>query len=74
MKTNANVMLVENYFRLLSGLGRENKIKIIAKLTNSIIEEEPDKNDIIDKLFGSFKSDKSAEEIIEEIKKGRNNN
>ncbi len=71
MKTNANSLLLESYFNLLRGLDRENKILLVAKLSNSIVEEQPDKNGVIDKLFGSFESDKTAEEIIRDIKESR---
>lgn len=69
MRTNN--ILIDNYFGLLSGLGRENKIRLIARLSNSIIEEKNNKTAIIDKFFGSFISDKTAEDLIDEIKNSR---
>ena len=69
MRTNN--ILIDNYFGLLSGLGRENKIRLIARLSNSIIEEKNNKTAIVDKLFGSFISDKTAEYLIEEINNSR---
>ena len=74
MRTNTNSTLIDSYFGLLSGLDRENKIKLIAKLSNSIIEANPNKNDSIDKFFGAFDSEKSEEEIIKEIRDSRNFN
>lgn len=71
MRTNTNSILLDSYFGLLNGLDRENKIKLIAKLSNSIIEEKHNKNDIIDMFFGAFESEKSAKEIIKEIKDSR---
>lgn len=65
---NTNNILIENYFGLLSGLGRENKIRLIARLSNSIIEDKKNKSEIVDKLFGSFISDKTDDELINEIK------
>jgi hypothetical protein len=70
MKSTASSILIDNYFGLLSSLSRENKIKLIAKLSNSIIDES-EKENVVDKFFGAFKSDKSAEEIIEEIRESR---
>lgn len=72
MRTNTNSLLIDSYFGLLSGLDRENKIKLIAKLTNSIIEIKPNRNDIIDMFFGAFESEKSDEDIIKEIRNSRN--
>lgn len=71
---NTNNILIENYFGLLSGLGRENKIRLIARLSNSIIEDKKNKSEIVDKLFGSFISDKTDDELINEIKNSRHFN
>jgi len=71
MKSNESTILIENYFGLLSSLSKENKIKLIARLSNSIIDEVADKENVIDKYFGAFKSDKSAEEIIKDIEDSR---
>ena len=71
MKSNANTILIDNYFRLLNSLSRENKIKLIAKLSNSIIDDVSENENITDKFFGAFKSEKSAEEIIKEIRESR---
>ena len=71
MKTNTSSILIDNYFGLLSSLSRENKIKLIAKLSNSIVDEVSEKEDVVDKFFGAFKSDKSAEEIIKDIRGSR---
>lgn len=71
MNTNTNTILVDNYFGLLSGLSTENKLRIIAKLSNSIVEKTEEKDDAVDRFFGAFKSEKSAEEIIEEIRASR---
>ncbi len=68
MKTD-NVVLIDNYFGLLQGLSRENKIKLMAKLSNSIAENVEIKENVVDKFFGAFKSKKSAEDMISEIKK-----
>ncbi|MEI6048089.1 MAG: hypothetical protein WCS03_04255 [Bacteroidota bacterium] len=71
MKSNASTILIDNYFGLLSSLSKENKIKLIAKLSNSIVDEPSEKENVIDNFFGAFKSDKSADEIIKEIRESR---
>jgi hypothetical protein len=71
MKTNNTSILIENYFGLLNSLSRENKIKLVAKLSNSIANEVSEKEDVVDKFYGAFKSEKSAEELIKEIRESR---
>lgn len=74
MKTNANTSLIDNYFGLLNGLSKENKLRLIAKLSISVADEVVKNENVVDLYFGAFKSDKSAEEIIQEIKGSRNFN
>jgi len=69
METN-NAIFIDNYFGLLRGLNREDKILLMAKLSDSIVKETP-KEDVVDKFFGAFDTEKSAEEMIEEIRKSR---
>ncbi len=71
MKTNTNTVLIDNYFGLLSSLSRENKIKLIEKLSNSIDNEAAEKENVVDKFFGAFKSQKSAEGLFKEIRESR---
>jgi predicted metal-binding transcription factor (methanogenesis marker protein 9) len=71
MKANSSTIFIDNFFNLLSSLSRENKIKLIAKLSNSIIDDSPKDEKAVDKFFGAFKSQKSAEEIINEIRESR---
>ncbi len=74
MKTSASTSLIDNYFGLLNGLSKENKLRLIAKLSTSVADEVVENENIVDKFFGAFKSDKSAEDIIREIKESRNFN
>jgi hypothetical protein len=71
MKSNASTILIDNYFGLINSLSRENKIKLIAKLSNSVADEISEKENVIDRFYGAFKSDKSAEEIIKDIRESR---
>jgi len=63
--------LLENYLGLLSGLSKEYKMKVIESLNYEIEKNRKPGNDWIDKLYGSFISEKSAENIITEIKSDR---
>jgi len=67
----SNTVLIDNYYGLLSSLSKENKIKLIAKLSDSIVEEATENENLVDKFFGAFKSEKSAEELIKEIRDSR---
>jgi len=67
----SNTVLIDNYYGLLSSLSKENKIKLIAKLSDSIIEETTENENLVDKFFGAFESEKSAEELIKEIRDSR---
>lgn len=71
MKAKNSTILIENYFGLLSGLSKENKLRLIAKLTKSIVEEEVEEENLADRFYGAFKSEKSAEDIITEIRNSR---
>jgi hypothetical protein len=63
--------ILGNYLGLLNGLSRESKIKIVEALNYDIKNNVEVETDRIDKLYGSFISDKSAEEIISEIRSDR---
>jgi len=66
-----NETFLKNYLGLLSGLSRESKIKLVENLNIDIKNNVGAKNDWIDKLYGSFVSDKSAETIISELRSDR---
>ncbi len=70
MKTT-NAVMIDNYFGLMRGLSKDYKIKIIAKLSNSIVEDLSENERLIDKFYGALKTNKSAEEIITEIRDSR---
>jgi len=72
MKPNASTIIADNYFGLLRNLSKETKIELIAKLSSSITEDNVSDDDtIVDKYFGAFISDKTAEQIIKEIRESR---
>ncbi|GHT18775.1 hypothetical protein AGMMS4957_01690 [Bacteroidia bacterium] len=72
----SNPTVVNNYLGLLKGLSLSDKINLVAGLVNEIatVTEEKkrdDKKDVADRFFGAFQSDKSAEEMIDEIRASR---
>jgi hypothetical protein len=69
--TIENEDLLENYLGLLNSLSKESKIKLVESLNFEIKNNTVSKNDWIDKLYGSFVSDKPAEAMISEIRSDR---
>lgn len=63
--------ILGNYLGLLNGLSRESKIKIVEALNRDIKSNIAVEAERMDKIYGSFISDKSAEEIISEIRSDR---
>ena len=63
--------LLENYLGLLSSLSREYKIKLVENLNKDIGRNTSLSNDWIDRLYGSFISNMSAEEMITELRSNR---
>ena len=72
MKTiDANTTLIEGYLRLLNNLSPDNKLDLISKLSLSVKTDMTDKKKNFKKSFGAFQSKKSAEEIIDDIRRSR---
>lgn len=66
-----NTKIVDSYIELLNSLSTDNKLDIIERLTASIKIDLKNKKSSFKKSFGAFESDKSAEEIIKEIRDSR---
>jgi uncharacterized protein YjfI (DUF2170 family) len=67
--TDKNIL--ESYSDLFEGLSFSNKLELIERLTKSLKITKSKENNFY-KSFGAFASEKSAEEIISEIKSNRN--
>jgi len=63
--------LIETYSGLFEGLSSSNKIELIESLAKSLHIEKREKEEAFYSSFGAFSSEKSAEEIIAEIKSSR---
>lgn len=63
--------LVETYTGLFEGLSSSNKMELIENLSKSLKVESNTKDAKFYKAFGAFSSEKSAEEIINNIKLSR---
>ena len=66
-----NRHIVENYSALFEGLSSLNKLELIESLSKSLKNEKTTKDSNFYKSFGGFSSEKSAEEIIADIKSSR---
>jgi hypothetical protein len=62
--------LVNGYLFLIKNLDIKSKLNLISKISQSIIEEEKKKEDFLN-CFGAFKSEESADDLIENIYKTR---
>lgn len=64
-------IIVETYSGLFEGLSSLNKIELIESLSKSLKTELTTKENTFYKSFGAFSTEKSAEEIISDIKSSR---
>jgi hypothetical protein len=69
--TLAERHIIDTYSKLFEGLNPLTKTLLIEKLTKSLKKEEKSKEKDFYKSFGAFESDKSAEEMIKEIRESR---
>jgi len=72
MAGNVNkISLSDYYFELLRNLNADSKLDLIARLSQSLKKSEKEKNISLEELFGAYKSDESAVEIIAELRASR---
>jgi len=69
--TETNTTIIDGYVELLENLSPDNKLDLISKLSASVKTDLVDKKSNFKKSFGAFVSEKTAEEIIEEIRNSR---
>jgi len=63
--------IIETYSVLFEGLSTINKIELIESLTKSLKNETKTKEVDFFQSFGAFASERSAEEIVADIKESR---
>ena len=63
--------IIESYSALLDGLSSSGKKELIENLSQSLKTQTEAKDSEFYKAFGAFSSDKSAEEIIGDIRSSR---
>ena len=63
--------IVENYSGLFEGLSSDSKIELIENLSKSLKSGKKAVDTAFFKSFGAFASEKSAKELVKEIKASR---
>lgn len=69
--TDIDSALINSYFTLLKSLSPNNKLELIAKLSNSLKKTKKVKDNSWKSLYGSLELDQSADEFVAELKKDR---
>lgn len=70
---DTSINFEDNYFSLLKSLKDETKLRLIKKLSDSMLEKkvaanaEADKNETLRQLAGVWRDDAEAEKIADEI-------
>ena len=72
MTSSSNI--ADYYFGFLKNLQHDSKLDLISKLSESLKTSESINEIPFESLFGSYKSEQSAEEIINDIRNSRNFN
>jgi len=67
-----NKKLVDSYLDLLKNLSPNSKLDLISRLSDSLKSGKKTKTNSLKLLAGDFIPEKSAEEIIDDLKNARN--
>ena len=71
VSSTKSISLADYYFGFLKNLNPDSKLQLISKLLQSLKESETVPETSLESLFGAYKSDETAEEIIEAIRSSR---
>lgn len=63
--------LADYYFGILKNLNSDSKLDLISKLSQSLKESANAPETSLQSLFGAYKSEETAEEIIEKLRASR---
>ncbi len=66
-----HISLADYYFGFLKNLNSDSKLDLISKLSQSLKESETVPETSLQSLFGAYKSDETADEIIAEFRASR---
>ena len=68
---DVNVNLINGYLGLLRNLSPDSKLDLIGKLTKSLKLDIIRNKESLRRAFGAFDSNKTADELIKEIRESR---
>ena len=71
MVSTTNISLADYYFDFLKNLNQDSKLDLISKLSQSLKEKEIVSETSLQSLFGAYKSEETAEEIIADLRASR---
>ena len=66
-----NINLADYYFGFLKNLNQNSKLDLISKLSQSLKNSSEVSDTSLQSLFGAYKSEETAEEIIAELRSSR---
>jgi hypothetical protein len=66
-----NISIADYYFGFLKNLNANSKLDLISQLSQSLKESDKSQEVSLQSLFGAYKSDETAEEIIAAIRASR---
>lgn len=69
---DVHTRLIDGYIGLLRNLSPDNKLDLIEKLTKSLRRDLSRNRKSLKRAFGAFQSDKTADQLIKEIRESRN--
>lgn len=72
MKSAAqHTSLADYYFSFLKNLNADSKLDLISKLSQSLKQASHNNNTSLQSLFGAYRSEETADEIIADIRTSR---
>ncbi len=69
--TDTNKNIINGYYDLIKNLSPDSKLELIARLSDSMKSPITGKNGSWKHLYGAFISEKSAEELVDDIRRAR---
>ncbi len=66
-----HISLADYYFSFLKNLNTESKLDLISKLSQSLKNNNKFSETSLQSLFGAYKSEETADEIIAELRASR---
>lgn len=69
--SSQHINLADYYFGLLKNLNSDSKLDLISKLSQSLRDRDEIPEVSLQSLFGAYKSEETADEIIEQLRASR---